>query len=145
MIGELPSGTASASCPSAPVPGVQSAAGVSSLEGCLSGRGLTRWLLVWIPLDDPQEAHIDEPHQTRGDCRLLHAGLPFFPPAAPAVMSRVHASLHPEGGSLFLSHLAPPGATLFPDTSRGLRSRGVEIDIEAHFMELNSLSSNPGR
>lgn len=65
--GELPSGTASASCPSAPVPGVQSAAVVSSLEGCLSGRGLARWLLLWIPLDNPQETHINEPYLARGN------------------------------------------------------------------------------
>lgn len=121
MRGELPSGIASASCPSAPVPGVQSAAGVSSLEGYLSGRGLARWLLVWIPLDNPQETHIKEPHLARGECRLLHTGLPSFPPAASAPMRRAHAGLHPEGGPLSLRHLAPPGAALFTALSEGLR------------------------
>ena len=79
MRGELPPGTASASCPSSPVPGVQSAAVISSLEGCLSGRGLARWLLVWIPLENPQETHINEPHLARGNtgCCML-ACLPFL-------------------------------------------------------------------
>lgn len=113
--------------------------------GYLSGRGLARWLLVWIPLDNPQETHIKEPHLARGECRLLHTGLPSFPPAAPAPMCRAHAGLHPEGGSLSLRHLAPPGAALFTALSEGLRLRGVEIDIGAHFMELNHHSNNPGR
>lgn len=56
LIRELPS---SKFCP-APAPVVQPtapAAGVPSLKGCPSGWGLARWLLLWVPLDDPQVIH----------------------------------------------------------------------------------------